>query len=114
MPGKKRIYTISRRIALPALLTVVLFVTSIFFVILPQLEKSFLARKQEMIREQVETACSLLADYHNRELSGELSTSEAQLRALLRTNELRYGPEKKDYFWINDMVPQDTLASLSP
>ena len=67
MPEKKRIYAISRRIAFPAFLTIVLFVTSIFFIILPQLEKSFIARKQEMIREQVETTWSLLNDYHNRE-----------------------------------------------
>ena len=91
---------------MPALLTIVLFVTSIFFIILPQLEKSFIARKQEMIREQVETAWSLVTDYHNRELSGELTTSEAQLRAILRIGKLRYGLEKKDYFWINDMTPR--------
>lgn len=106
MPEKKRISTIFRRIALPALLTIVLFVTAIFFIILPQLEKSFIARKQEMIREQTETAWSLLSDYRDRELSGELTTSEAKLRAILRISKLRYGPEKKDYFWINDMAPQ--------
>jgi PAS domain S-box-containing protein/putative nucleotidyltransferase with HDIG domain len=106
MPEKKRINTIFRRIALPALLTVLLFVTAIFFIILPELEKNFMARKQEMIREETETAWSLLNDYRNRELSGELSTSEAQLRAILRIGKLRYGPEKKDYFWINDMKPR--------
>ncbi|WP_448874972.1 cache domain-containing protein [Desulfobulbus propionicus] len=114
MPEKKRIYTISRRIALPALLTIVLFVTSIFFIILPQLEKSFIARKQEMIREQTETTWSLLTDYHNRELSGELTTGEAQLRALLRIGKLRYGPEKKDYFWINDMIPRMLMHPYRP
>ncbi len=114
MPEKKRINTIFRRIALPALLTIVLFVTAIFFIILPQLEKSFIARKQEMIREQTETAWSLLSDYRDRELSGELTTSEAQLRAILRIGKLRYGPEKKDYFWINDMTPQMLMHPYRP
>ena len=114
MPEKKRINTIFRRIALPALLTIVLFVTAIFFIILPQLEKSFIARKQEMIREQTETAWSLLGDYHDRELSGELTTSEAKLRAILRIGKLRYGPEKKDYFWINDMTPQMLMHPYRP
>ena len=99
-------YTISRRIALPAFLTILLFVTVIFWVILPQLEQSLLNRKQEMIRELTETAWSLIEDYHDRELSGELSKDEAQLRATLRIGKLRYGPEKKDYFWINDMTPR--------
>lgn len=106
MPEKKRLNTISRRIALPAFFTILLFVTAIFLIILPQLENSLMARKQEMIKEQTETAWSLLNDYRDRELSGELSTSEAQLRAILRIGKLRYGPEKKDYFWINDMTPR--------
>jgi PAS domain S-box-containing protein/putative nucleotidyltransferase with HDIG domain len=103
---KKLAYTISRRIALPAFLTILLFVTVIFWVILPQLEQSLLNRKQEMIKELTETAWSLIEDYHDRELSGELSKDEAQLRATLRIGKLRYGPEKKDYFWINDMTPR--------
>jgi PAS domain S-box-containing protein/putative nucleotidyltransferase with HDIG domain len=103
---KKLAYTISRRIALPALLTILLFVTVIFWVILPQLEQSLLNRKQEMIKELTETVWSLIEDYHDRELSGELSKEEAQLRATLRIGKLRYGPEKKDYFWINDMTPR--------
>jgi PAS domain S-box-containing protein/putative nucleotidyltransferase with HDIG domain len=114
MPEKKRIKTIFRRIALPVLLTILLFVTAIFFVILPQFEKSFISRKQEMIREQTETAWSLLGDYHDRELSGELTTKEAKLRAILRIGKLRYGPEKKDYFWINDMTPQMLMHPYRP
>ncbi len=96
----------TRRIVLPALCTILLFVTAIFFVLLPQLEESFLNRKREMIRELAETTWSLLASYHEREESGELTTSEAQQRAIQRIRNLRYGPEKKDYFWINDMVPR--------
>ncbi|MGE4561217.1 MAG: cache domain-containing protein, partial [Desulfobulbus sp.] len=73
-----------------------------------------MARKKEMIREQTETAWSLLNDYHDRELSGELSTGEAQLRAILRIGKLRYGPEKKDYFWINDMTPRIIMHPYRP
>ena len=98
--------TISFRIALPAFLTILLFVIAIFYVVLPQLEQSLMNRKQEMIMELTETAWSLIEDYHARELSGELSPDEARLRAVLRIGKLRYGPEKKDYFWINDMTPR--------
>ncbi len=105
---------ISRRIALPALLTILLFVIAIFFILLPQLEESFLGRKQEMIRELTETVWSLLETYHERELSGELSHAEAQKRASLRIEKLRYGPEKKDYFWINDMAPRMVMHPYRP
>lgn len=96
----------TRRIVMPALLTILLFVTVIFLILLPQLEQSFLSRKKEMIHELTETVWSLLVSYHEREISGELTREEAQLRAVLRIRTLRYGPEKKDYFWINDMVPR--------
>ncbi len=96
----------SRRIALPTFITLFLFVIVIFFVLLPQLEENFLNRKKEMIQELTETTWSLLESYHERELTGELTRAEAQRRAVLRINKLRYGPEQKDYFWINDMSPR--------
>lgn len=108
MPDKqlrKLSTSISLRIALPALLTILLFITAIFFILLPQLERSFMTRKQETIKELTETVWSLLESYHERELSGELTKDEAQKRAILRIERLRYGVEKKDYFWINDMHP---------
>jgi PAS domain S-box-containing protein/putative nucleotidyltransferase with HDIG domain len=103
---KKLSNKISLRVALPAFLTVILFVTTIFFILLPQLEQSLLNRKKEMIRELTLTTWSLLESYHDRELSGELSKDEAQSRAVHRIRHLRYGPENKDYFWINDMGPR--------
>ena len=104
----------SRRIALPAFFTLVLFVITIFFVLLPQLEESFLARKKEMIRELTETTWSLLGTYYEREQNGELTLAEAQKRAVLRIHNLRYGPEKKDYFWINDMTPRMIMHPYRP
>lgn len=108
MPDKKlrKLSTsISLRIALPVLLTILLFITAIFLILLPQLEESFMNRKRETIRELTETVWSLLDSYHEREKLGELSHEEAQKRAILRIRTLRYGPENKDYFWINDMHP---------
>jgi len=96
----------SRRIVVPVFATIILFVTAIFFVLLPQIEQNFLSRKKEMIRELTETTWSLLGTYYERELSGELTREEAQKRAVMRIRNIRYGAEKKDYFWINDMVPR--------
>lgn len=104
----------SLRIALPALFTILLFVIAIIFVFLPHLEKNFLNRKQETILELTETIWSLLDVYHEREVSGELSREEAQERVLMRINDLRYGREKKDYFWINDMGPRMIMHPYRP
>jgi PAS domain S-box-containing protein/putative nucleotidyltransferase with HDIG domain len=106
--------TTSQRIALPAVLTIVLYVIVIFFIFIPHIEKSFVSRKREMIKELTETVWSLVESYRERELSGELSTDEAKLRAVLRIGKLRYGPEKKDYFWITDMTPKMILHPYRP
>lgn len=106
--------TTSRRIALPALLTIILYVIAMFIIFLPQIEQSFISRKMEMIKELTETVWSLVENYHERELSGELTLPEAQHRAILRIGKLRYGPEKKDYFWISDMTPRMIMHPYRP
>ncbi len=102
------------RIALPAFLTILLFITTIFIVLLPQLEQSLLKRKQDMIKELTITVTSLIESYYEREMSGELTKKEAQHRAILRISKLRYGPENKDYFWINDMEPRMIMHPYRP
>jgi len=111
---RKMFKTTSRRIAVPALLTIVLYVIAMFMIFLPNIEQSFISRKKEMIRELTETVWSLVGNYHERELSGELTQLEAQRRALLRIGTLRYGPEKKDYFWISDMTPRMIMHPYRP
>ncbi len=104
----------SRRIALPALLTIALYAVALFFIFLPNLEQSFLNRKKEMITELTETVWSLIESYYERELAGELSRTDAQHRAILRIAKLRYGPEQKDYFWISDMTPRFIVHPYRP
>ena len=49
----------------------------------------------------VQTAAGILADYHAKELSGELSGDEARHQAIEVLRGLRYGG--KEYFWVNVM-----------
>lgn len=97
--------TIPVRILLPAFLTVALFVGTIFMLILPKMEARMMADKRQMIRELTETAWSILDAHHQREASGVMSREQAQADATRLLRELRYGPENKDYYWINDMHP---------
>lgn len=117
MPDKalrKLVDSISFRIALPSFFTILLFIIAIFYIILPQLEESFISRKKETSRELTETVWSLLESYYEREQSGELTREEAQSRAIERIRKLRYGPEQKDYFWINDMHPRMVMHPYRP
>ena len=94
------------RVVLPVGLTVILFIFSNFFIILPFLKNTLMASKREMIRELTNTTWQLLNEYDQRVKTGELSLAEAQERAKTRIRGLRYGADGKEYFWINDMQPQ--------
>ncbi|PKO05233.1 MAG: hypothetical protein CVU41_13230 [Chloroflexi bacterium HGW-Chloroflexi-3] len=100
---KKRSYLM--RIFLPTLFAITLFLSVIWGIILPSFEQTLLDRKQEMIHELTNSAWSILASYEQDERNGLLSREQAQTMAATRIEALRYGPEGKDYFWIQDMQP---------
>lgn len=92
-------------ILLPVLFSVVLFAAVVFWLIIPDTREAVLANKKAMIRELVNTACTVLDTYHRRERMGELSRELAQKMAKAQLRNMRYGSDRKDYFWINDMRP---------
>ena len=91
------------KIIFPTMLAIVLFIVSIFVIIIPTFRKDILDRKREMVRELTNTTWSMLAKYHAEEEAGLLTREQAQQRAISSIRFLRYGEEQKDYFWINDM-----------
>jgi len=93
------------KIILPSLLSISLFISMIFFIIIPRFRENIMNGKREMIKELTNTAWSILAKYRNDELKGLITREEAQNNAILRIQNLRYGEENKDYFWITDMHP---------
>ncbi len=93
------------KIILPAFLAVMLFVITLFFIVIPVFEQAMMDRKREMIKELTNSASSILEKYHKDEREGILTTEEAQQTAISRIKYLRYGDENKDYFWITDMHP---------
>ncbi|PLX07810.1 MAG: hypothetical protein C0596_09425 [Marinilabiliales bacterium] len=92
-------------IVLPSIMAVLLFVVTLFFIVIPHFENSMLDKKREMITELTNTATSILEKYHKEELAGMLTREEAQEIAISRIEYLRYGEENKDYFWVTDMQP---------
>lgn len=93
------------RIILPTLLAFSLFTISIFTVIIPTFEDNIMDRKREMIKELTNTAWSVLSEFEKHEKDSLYSREEAQKEALTRIEYLRYGEERKDYFWITDEHP---------
>lgn len=94
------------QIIIPVVLTVLLFVMTIFFLILPIVKDQMMTRKREMVRELTKAAWSTLDTYWERETTGLMTRESAQKQAMEHLRHLRYGSEMKDYFWINDMHPR--------
>lgn len=99
---------------LPTLLTIGLFITSFFFVLIPQFEEMIHGRKREMIRELTSNAWSILDHWHRQEQNGTLTRDQAQRSAIAQIEALRYGDDNKDYFWITDGAPAMIVHPYRP
>lgn len=94
------------KILLPTFLTILLFIISLFQIIIPRFEETILDRKREMIRELTNSSWSIIERQYELEQKGLKTLEEAQKHATEQIRHLRYGEERKDYFWITDMHPK--------
>ncbi|MDF1574788.1 MAG: DUF294 nucleotidyltransferase-like domain-containing protein [Bacteroidales bacterium] len=92
-------------IVLPSILAIGLFVLTIFVVILPSSERNIMEGKKEMIAELTNSVCSLLEEYQQEVLDKGIPVDSARELAIKRVSRIRYGDERKDYFWIIDKEP---------
>lgn len=115
-PNQNRIFlqALPVRIIIPVALTIVLFVLTIFLLILPMLEKNMMEGKRETIMHLTESAWSTLSYYHELAKSGLMAEGAARKEAIDHLALLRYGPDLKDYFWINDMKPVMVMHPYRP
>lgn len=98
--------TLPTRFFIPVLLTMFLFIGTFFGYILPKMEEHLMDRKREMIHALSESAMSTIRYFASLAERGVMSDDEARRRAIDLVRNLRYGPEGKDYFWINDTHPR--------
>ncbi|MHC1776047.1 MAG: hypothetical protein AB9834_11610 [Lentimicrobium sp.] len=76
-------------IILPAIFTVLLFIQTIFFVIIPRVKQNIPDGKRKMIKELTNPAWSILFKCENDEWAGLLSREEAWETAIPRIQYLR-------------------------
>ena len=93
------------KIVLPTIFSFLLFILTIFLIIIPRFTENIMNGKREMIKELTNSALSILSKYENDEKEQLLTRDEAQRTAISRIQYLRYGEESKDYFWITDLTP---------
>ena len=102
------------RIIILTLISIALFAAALYGVMLPLFAEHLTARKKELVREVVHSACSLLATYNEQVEAGEISLPEAQQRAIGRLRQMRYGQGMKNYYWINDQRPVMIMHPYRP
>ncbi len=110
---KTRWLTFILGIIIPTVTAIFLSILSIYFIIIPAFEKSFLESKREMIRELTNVAWSIMVLYEKEERKGNLTREAAQRKAIDEIEHLRYGYEFKDYFWITDQQPRLVMHPYS-
>lgn len=98
----------------PVLTTLFLFVITYFWLLLPIIEGHLMDRKREMIRALTEVAWSMVNHYAVLSDQGTISRATAKTQAVEKLRQLRFGPEGKDYFWINDMQPRIIMHPYRP
>jgi PAS domain S-box-containing protein len=70
--------------------------------------------KKAALRELTRVVLDVIRQCHALEVSGRLSRDQAQEQAIRSVRDTRYGPDKKDYFWINDMRPRMVMHPFRP
>ncbi|MFP4025397.1 MAG: cache domain-containing protein [Thiohalospira sp.] len=91
---------------IPLLITFLLFVLSFVLIFLPIFEHSIKERKKELIKEITITAWNTVDFYNQKYDKGELTLEQAKKQAIKHIENIRYGQDDKDYFWINDYQPK--------
>lgn len=89
------------KIIAPAVCAILLFVSTLYCVIIPKYSESLEKQKRENLKDQIHLTWGILDYYHNQEKKKVLTRDQAQKNAVLNIRNLRYGSQEKDYFWIH-------------
>jgi PAS domain S-box-containing protein len=93
------------RFILPSLLVLLFVAGTISVMVIPLFRKQLMEQKQAAIRELTLESYQILEYWHNRSLSEGIEKDEAVNRAMEQLRGIRYGEDRKDYFWVTDLGP---------
>ena len=93
---------------------ILLLAGSVFLYLLPSLQRTIMKYKQQTIYELTGSVIASLKHLERQAAEGKMSRAEAQEMGKALVRSLRYGPEGKDYFWINDTTPRMVMHPYLP
>ena len=112
--GHALTFSIIARTIVPAAATFLLVLFAFWFFALPTMRKNLVDARKAMIKEETNTAWNILDELRQDAEEEGWTVEEAQERAKEFIGELRYGPDNKDYFWINDITPRIIVHPYVP
>lgn len=95
-----------RKWLIPVVIPLILFMLFNSFYSVPLLRRSIIQEKEGQIKDLTYMGVSILDHFYSMEEAGQLSRRDAQMHARSLVQDLRFGPEGKDYYWINDFEPK--------
>lgn len=98
----------------PVILTIGAFVISIYVIFIPTLERNLVKQKKEMIRELTQSAISILDEAYLSVNDQPGLADSARNQAFSLIENLRYGEENKDYFWVINQEPRMLVHPFRP
>jgi signal transduction histidine kinase len=102
------------RVIVAPLLACILFIITLFGLVLPVAKDNLLAQKKDSIAILTQTAANILSYYNELVQSGKLTEETARIMAEQQFRQLRYGSDNKDYFWITDLHPRMVMHPYRP
>lgn len=103
-----------RRWIIPVLIPLILFVLFNTYYSAPLLRENMIREKESQIKDLTEMGISILKHFHSMEEEGKLTQREAQRQASSLIRDIRFGPQEKDYYWINDYEPTLVVHPFRP
>jgi len=114
MPQSKPFSETVIKLILPFLLLVVLIYGSIFFIFLPMADSHVDAHRKESLADLTMTGVSVLNYYQSLEEKNVCSRKLAQESAKNNIRNLRFGKDKKNYFFVIDVRGYAQLNPYRP
>ncbi|NDV28424.1 cache domain-containing protein [Desulfovibrio sp. JC010] len=109
LAGRNRLVWL--RVAVPTVASLVLFIIVIFVVHMPAVRDALLAQRKDSLKHMTQVAIGVLEHLRDQEVKGIISSEEARRKGAEFIGMMRFGPDNKDYFWINDF---DSMMVMHP
>ncbi len=97
--------SLTKKMLIPGIILIIIFSAFIIGYYLPMMKTEIIKEQKIKLKEITKTAVSIMKKFDDDASKGLITKEEAQERAKQVIEKMRYGPENKDYLWINDFHP---------